>query len=261
MDVVRHVVRPFHPSASRTVAGRTHYQVVRQHQGVATCALYEDGEVAGWGRSVAELMGALSAKINQAVIGTSVEDRVLLHAAAATFAGVTVVLAADMECGKSTTVAGLLRAGFDYVTDEAVAIDLETAWVSSFPKRVGLDPGSWRLFEDCRPGPEWELSAQWYVAPEELGSRASSAHVPPAKVVVLPRYVAGAGTTWTGISRAEAVHGLALTTFDFRARAARNLTTLARVVAPAVCGRLIIGDLDEAVTIIKNLVHSLQEDA
>ena len=66
----------------------------------------------------------------------------VLHAAGVQRSGVTVALPAPMESGKTTTCAGLLRAGFSYLTDEALVLDRTDGSITPFPKALSLDQGS-----------------------------------------------------------------------------------------------------------------------
>src|SRR5262249_58546343 len=74
-----------------------------------------------------------------------------IHAGGVALDGTAVALPAAMESGKSTLTAGLVRAGYAYLTDEAVMLDWETSAVIPFPKPISLDPGSWRLFPELAP--------------------------------------------------------------------------------------------------------------
>jgi hypothetical protein len=213
------------------------------------------------GVAASDLVGLFVWHVNHMAIEISVHDYVLLHSAAAVRSGVTVLLPADQECGKTTTVAGLLRSGFDYVTDEAVAIDPTTGGVTPFPKNLTLDEGSWRLFPECAPPtiPDWRR--QWHVPAWLLGAKALTCPVPPPRVVVFPRYEAGADTRLNPISQAEALRELAQLTFGFHSHPGRNLRVLARTVTDASVARLTIGSLPRAVDTIEGLVsEKLMED-
>ena len=74
------------------------------------------------------------------------------HASAVARDGVAVVFAADADSGKSTLATILVEAGFDYLTDEATAIDLDTGEVVGYPKPITLDPGSQQLLVHLDPG-------------------------------------------------------------------------------------------------------------
>lgn len=227
---------------------------VRWSDTAGRVSLLADGERLGSSRSVVDLLGAFAWHVNRSVIDASVDRYLLMHAACAVTGGITVVLAGDMESGKTTTIAGLLRDGFDYVTDEAVAVDPVSCTVSPFPKTLSLDRGSWALFPECRPADVGFPRRQWFVSPHQLGSRSIGHRVAPPRVILFPQYVAGAQTAILPVSGAEAGHELARTTFHVGRHARRNLETVARLVARATVARLRIGDLDDAVSAVADLV-------
>lgn len=236
------------------------YEIRGDDQEPLPYTLFFNGTRVASGRFPTDLTGIFAWHINHTVIERSVDRHVLLHAAAAVRGGVSVILPADQECGKTTTLAGLLRAGFDYVTDEAVALDPGTGWITPFPKTLSLDPGSWPLFPECRPDVDVWLS-QWQVPAQRLAARVVRRPVPPPRVIVFPQYVAGARTTTTRVSRASAVRELARMSFDFPRHAARNLSLLGRVASRATVVRLVIGSLDDAVASIEALVsETLMEE-
>ena len=202
----------------------------------------------------------LSGHINRSVIASSRSRYVLMHSACVRSSGVTVILPADQECGKTTTTAGLLRRGYDYITDEAVALDPESGWVTPFPKTLSLDPGSWGLFPELRRQHQRPWRHQWHVPAEHLGSRTLREPVPAPTVILFPRFVAGASTELQSVSAAEAVHELCQMTFFFPEAPGRNLQTLARVAQQAKSARLVIGSLDAATDIIGQLVDSNRKE-
>lgn len=231
-----------------------HYEVCCTSGERLPLTLYVDGERLCSGRSAADLSPLLMWHINSSAIAGSTDRFVLLHAAAVTSAGLTVILPADMESGKTTTAAGLLRSGFEYVTDEAVAIDPVTGSVAPFPKLLSLDPGSWPLFPECRPNPALPPGVQWYVGAVDVGGTVASGPVPPPRLVVFPQYVEGAETQVRSVSRAEALQELVRMTFAFREHAGRNLRALGSIASNATVARLVIGSLDDAVAAVEGLV-------
>jgi len=253
-EPVAPVIAPFRvhtgTSASRP---RVRYEI-RGDGREGRVSAYAGEERLATGRTSQAVLGGLAWHINRSVIEHSVERYVLMHAAAATLAGVTVVLAADMESGKTTTVAGLLRSGFDYVTDEAVAIDPDSGRVAPFPKTLSLDPGSWALFPECAPPERFHPRLQWFVETQRLGARTCFSPVETPEIVLFPKYVAGARTEVLPVTRAEAAHELARMTFAFPLNPRRNLATTARLARTATCGRLRIGDLEQAVDLVHELV-------
>ena len=158
--------------------------------------------------------------------------------------GIGVALPASMESGKSTLTTGLVRAGFSYLTDEAVLLDWETGDVIPFPKPISLDTGSWALFPDLEPHgdlPDGYKRTQWQVAPTGIRPDAMGA---PCRIryFVFPKYTHGATTRLTPLARGEATVELAKNTFRFNERARRSLDALADAaprgrVLPARRGR------------------------
>ncbi len=241
---VRHGVAPTRPNR---------YEILRDDE-PGRCVLFYNGERVASGRAGRDLAGIFSWHLNQSVIESSVDRHVLLHASAAVRCGMTVILPADQESGKTTTVAGLLREGFEYVTDEAVAIRPEDCAIEPFPKSLSLDAGSWSLFPDCRPTTHTGWMTQWQVPAKALGAGVLAGLAAPPRIIVFPRYVAGARTALEPVTRGEAVQELARMTFHFRRHPQRNLAVLRRVAARARAARLVIGSLDEAVEAVESMV-------
>lgn len=239
-----------HPDAQ--APGR--YRIVRRVASEVPYELYYEGQRITQAVRARALVRFLTWHINRQMIEKSTTDHVVLHAAAATRAGITVMLPGDQEHGKTTTVAGLLREGYDYVTDEAVAVDPAAMRITPFPKALSIDDGSWALFPECRPSGETPEIRQWQVPAETLGSRSLRHQVAAPLVIVFPRFVAGASTRCSALSRAEAVREMAQATFHFPQQPVRNLHALAALARDATVVRLRIGSLDDAIRSIEALV-------
>lgn len=200
-------------------------------------------------RSEPHLCATLLWHVNRGVVASSPEH-VLLHASAAERDGAVVVMSAPMESGKTTLVAGLLRAGLRYLTDEAVALDPDDLWVTPYPKPLSVDPGSWQVLADLKP--ELPVDSrhlgrkQWQVPPDEIRPGAVSPGGRPA-LVVLPRYVQGAQTRLEAVPRVEALEQLMSQRFAPDRDPRRDFEALARMVRSCACYRLESGDLEEAV--------------
>lgn len=178
------------------------------------------------------------------------------HAGCVARDGVAVVLPADPGSGKSTLTCGLVRAGFDYVTDEGVAFVPGTARIEPYPKPLSLDPGSWFLFPELEPRwpfPDGAKDRQhWPIVPDSIRSGAASGPC-EARYLVFPRYTAGAATALAPLGRAEALMEIAKNTFGFNRDSRAHLDRLAAVVRACECHRLTVGDLDDAVACIEEL--------
>ena len=179
------------------------------------------------------------------------------HAGGVVRDGLACVLPAQLESGKTTLTAGLVRSGWSYLTDEAVAFDWDTGDIEPFPKPLSVDPGSQYLFPELAPPLPPDATAdgveQWQVPPsmfrpDAVGSRCRAGYV------VFPRYAANARTALLPIGRAEGLVELARNTFRFNEQSRRSLDALARVIRSADCYRMTVGDLDTACRLVDALV-------
>lgn len=206
-----------------------------------------DGEVIDRFITTSAALAFLLWHLNRRAVAAS-SRFVLVHAGAVARRGPAIVLPAPMEAGKSTLVAGLLRAGFSYLTDEAAAIDPVNGRVTPYPKPVHLDYGSWPLFPDLAPAADDRrqplIRAQWHVPPGRFGARVSDTVALGA--VVFPRYERGVTTALTPMSGADALVGLIANSFNFGLHGAQGLAGLASVLEGTRCFRLAVGDLDTA---------------
>ena len=213
---------------------------------------YEDRVVVVTGR-LDRALAVLLWHINAEVVRRSAPCYPLVHAAAAAWNGSAVLLAAAPESGKTTTVAGLVQqAGFDYLTDEAVAIEPRSLLARPYPKPLSIDRGSWEALADLQPAHGDPVTGQWQVAADSIrpGSVAAPA---PIRFVVEPAYDADTTTRLEPLARGAMLTKLADSTFDFQADPRRNLGVLAKVVEQADCYRLPISDLHVGVELIEKL--------
>lgn len=206
----------------------------------------------------ASMLGHLLWHINRTAV-TSADHQVVVHAAAAVHEGTGVLFPAPMEAGKTTLVAALVRAGFGYLTDEAVAIDPTTLAMQPYPRPLTLDPGSWDVLADVCPEPPEDVAAystrQRQVPPTAVRPDAVAAPT-PARLVIVPRYQAGAAATVADVTRSQMLRLLAEQTFGMPDRARQALPVLAAVVRGASCHRLVFGHLDVACRQVTGLVES-----
>jgi hypothetical protein len=162
-----------------------------------------------------------------------------------------------MEHGKTTLTAGLVRAGFGYLTDEAVAIDAATLNIDPYPKPLSLDPGSWSLFPelaDERAGRDTLRAPDQWLIPSHAFRGDALGQPCPARFIVYPRYDATARTALEQLDRGEALVELTTNTFKFKDNARESLDVLAETIRGAECYRLTVGELHDAVSAIQSLV-------
>lgn len=207
--------------------------------------------------SDAVLYATLLWHVNRGVVEHSA-DHVLLHASAAERDGAAVVMSAPTESGKTTLVAGLVQAGLRYLTDETVAIRPEDGTITPYPKALSVDEGSWEILAhlrpDLRPDMAHLLGAQWQVPPETVRPDAVGSRAVP-QILVLPRYVRGAATVLTPVTRAAALFEVLGQVFEPDRARGRDLRVLAEVVRGCETYRLVTGSLDEAVVALLGVLE------
>ena len=216
-----------------------------------------DGVDVGGGDDLDSVMTFLHWRLNQLAIA-STSTRVLLHASAVRRTDGVAVFPAESNSGKSTLAAGLVRAGFGYVTDEAVAIDPAQGRVVPFPKPISLDPGSWPLFADSAPSIEGAADTffhyEWHLDPRALRSTALD-DLDLAQTVTLvafPRYQAGGPTTIEAMRPAEALLALLRNAFNLATVGAPGVAALATIARQVPTVRLSIGNLDAAIDLLRD---------
>jgi hypothetical protein len=231
--------------------GRARYELLRLSE-TRYLVRYQDRVVVVTGR-LDRALSVLLWHINAEVVRRSASHYPLVHAAAAVWNGSAVLLAAAPESGKTTTVAGLVQqAGFDYLTDEAVAIDHRTLLAQPYAKPLSIDRGSWGTLAHLRPAHGDPVTGQWQVAAGSIRPGAVAAPA-PIRFVVEPAYDPNTTTRLEPLPRGAMLVRLADSTFEFQAAPQRNLGVLARIVERADCYRLPISDLDEGVRLIRRL--------
>ncbi len=255
--VATHLARLF--AAQRaTVTNAHHYTFVPSGaSGPFHYELRRDGQRIATASSAEGLVSPLVRHLNTEAIDSWLEGPIC-HAGGVVHDGRGLMLAADQEAGKTTLTAGLVRAGCDYLSDEAMAFDAGGV-ITPFPKPLSIDPGSWHLFPELEPHADLPSSAykddQWQVPVEAIRANAVGVAC-QAGWIVFPRYEAGAPTALEPVHRAEALIELARNTFHFADRSGDLLDQLADIVRDASCHRLVVGSLSEACRLLVSLVDA-----
>jgi hypothetical protein len=223
---------------------------VQPDDGRVSAVLERDGAIIGGpappGRSVAELVSEVS---SQAI--ASRPNSLLLHAAALSVDGQGLLIPGATGSGKSTLAAALVLAGFDYLTDEAAAVDLETLEIAPYPKPISLRTSAAQLLGPALPAPPGSDFPD-LVPCSRLRPHSCSPQV-RARLLLFPRYEVGARTELIRMSRAEALIELTTHSFNFVEHGGQWMVPLRRLIMQCWCGRLTAGDLDGVPAAIRRL--------
>ncbi len=185
-------------------------------------------------------------------------ELVLVHASAAVFDGMAVVLPGPMGAGKSTLAAALVREGLGYLTDEVVALDPVTGVVHPYPKYLSLGGALAHLVPEPPEAIRGFLGDQTLVAPDAIRADAVSGPARP-RLVVTPRYERGATTTIERLRPAEALSTLAQHAFHIEQDGQRTLDVLARTVEESACFQLVTGSVEAATGALMELLGAVRE--
>jgi hypothetical protein len=186
--------------------------------------------------------------LNGAAVNNA-DPLVVLHAGGVALDGAGVIISGRSGAGKTTLTAALVRAGFEYLTDEAVVIDPTTGLLHPYAKALSIKPGSWTLLADLRP-PASDLSPRiWHVTPTDIRADAIAPPTSPS-LVLLPTHASPVEAV--GVAGIQEVHRAAalmeLFHQSFRSvDPARTLRILGDTVARCACFRLSTADLGRAV--------------
>jgi hypothetical protein len=181
-----------------------------------------------------------------------------LHAGAVQAGTEGIVFPAPSGSGKSTLVAGLVRQGLRYLTDELVCLSDDGATLSPYPKPIALKGTSIELFRTddvaARTGPF--LGEEWYLRPDDLGADAIGEPCRPS-LIVLPRYQRDTETALRRLSDTETFLALALNSVNLDAHGERGTELIADLIARCPAYELVMSDLGAACTLVLGLVAGL----
>lgn len=186
----------------------------------------------------------------------------LLHAGVVERAGAAVILPALPGSGKSTLTAALTVSGFRLLSDEFGVVRLDDGLCLPMLRPIALKNASIEVIARLRPdanlGPTFPGTRKGDVA--HLGPDAESVaqrHEPAmARLIVFPRYEAGAATALEPVPRGRAFAKLAVNSFNYELLGPAGFEAVGRLIARCDCYRLSYGDLAEAMATIKGLLNA-----
>jgi hypothetical protein len=212
-----------------------------------------EGQPIGRPAPVHEALVHLLADINFNAVASR-PDKLMLHAGAVTLGDCALLLPGASGAGKSTLTAALVSRGFRYLSDEAAAVDPVSLEVEPYPKPLTLSADSlatlgYRMAAGADGGVKQAVASAALCA-DAVGRPA------PARLLVFPSYKVGATSTLTPMSRAEAMVMVGNCSFNFVDHGGEWMPLLQRLVEACWCGRLTIGNLDEARDLVIQLVRA-----
>jgi hypothetical protein len=189
-----------------------------------------------------------------------VEGFLVLHAGAVARDGRALIISAAPDSGKTTLTAGLVAAGFSYLSDEAVLLDPRTGFVHPFPRALWMDERSVRLIPgliDRIPSVFRDDPRPAHPIPHVDIRDGAVGEACPIGWVISPEYRPGADVELASMTRAEAVAALARNSFNFPRFGGTGLRVLEEATRAAGFHRLRMGDLADAVQTVEAMMQEV----
>lgn len=234
------------------------YSLTRSADG--TIEVVRDGESLAHAQRRSEAVRWLVWDLNREAAHAG-RNHLLFHAAGLQDGAAGVLIPGASGSGKSTLAAGLVRAGFAYLSDELVALEIEEGRLLSYPKPITVKPGSTDVLGDMRPpalGSVEDLRAdeEWLLAVGDDVRRPVGGPCVP-ELVVVPRYQPGHATSLKPLSETEAFVALAVNAVNFVEHGTDGARALGELVTRCECVALTMSDLQEAVELVRRLVSGV----
>ncbi len=155
--------------------------------------------------------------------------------------------------GKSTLVAALVDSGCRYFTDELTLL-MPDHTLSPLPVSLGLKRGAWPLFPAALENQPVNRQPDGTEV-RYLCTTAAQHACPPLQALIFPRYKVAAKTQLTKLSPARAIYELSVAGYAVKHELNSELVSrLAAWIAPISCYQLQVGELNSAVSTVRNIL-------
>lgn len=185
----------------------------------------------------------------------------LLHAGVLARDGQALILPAAPGSGKTTLSCALHLAGWRFLSDEFGVVDIERREVLPMVRPAPLKNASievMRARAGARLGPLFPGTRKGDVAhfiPSRQSFHARHERATP-KLIVFPRFTAGAALSCISLNPMQAALGLGQNSFNYQALGPVGFETAIALARTTRAYRLTYGDLDEAIAQIEHLFVS-----
>jgi hypothetical protein len=247
-------------SATSEVDASATFEVVLDAPQPGWQRILRDGAPLWTGQDADELLAYLEWGINRTAAEWLGQRYLLFHAGSVARDGAGLILPASSGSGKTTLVAGLLAAGFEYLSDEVAVIDPYQLNLLPFAKSLCVKAGGRDVLAGLYPGlataiPRRRFGGEpvWYLPPSRETPPHSSVAI---RHVVLPRYRLGGVTELRRVARSVALRQLLEQSFNLRAHGAWGVGRLVDMLRRAECYALSVGELQPAVELLVQLASA-----
>ncbi|MGH2692690.1 MAG: hypothetical protein ACRDHM_09325 [Actinomycetota bacterium] len=208
-------------------------------------------------RHPSHVVSYLRWQVLQQAIGAS-RRFLIVHAGVVSLTGRALLLPGPSGAGKTTLVAGLVAAGFSYLSDEAAAIDPLDGKVIPVPLALSVKPGSREtlasLGASVPQGAGASEDSTFAVAPELLRPHPVGSTAPVHRVV-FPDYGRGRNASLAQLTRAQGLLELSENCFNLDLFGSSGFRVLADLAKGCTFHRLGYGLLPAAVETLQSLME------
>lgn len=144
-EEVERLLSPFKASPQHRVRSKESFALVRQRSGDEPHHVYRGSNPVGRSGSWTRVLDLFLGELNRLAIDEM--DSFGVHAGVVASGNRTLAFPGGSGSGKSTLVAACLRAGLEYVSDEALCLDYGTGSVIPYPKPLSLSGWALRMLK------------------------------------------------------------------------------------------------------------------
>ena len=195
-------------------------------------------------------------------ISTTINQYLIIHAAAVERGGRAMIIPGLSGSGKSTLCAGLAFRGWRLLSDELTLIAPATIELLALARPINLKNESIEVVRSLSPGIVFSRPAE-----DTLKGTVSLAKPPEDSIarmderarprwIVFPTFEKGSATKLSARPRAETFVELAANAINYGVLGDVGFNTLAEVVTQSRCFELAYGDLEDAVRLLTELSES-----
>lgn len=173
-------------------------------------------------------------------------DLLWFHAGAVADTNGAIILPGIGGSGKSTLVVELLKQGWNYLSDDAIALDLETDYLYPFPQTP-------RVRKNLNQPLSVSEVAKLPKSAIEIPSNQLVRDPTPIKQVIFPRYTFASQTILTSYSPGNIVMELLRNCINFTDHQQKAMNKLCEIFSIKPGWRIQFSDYQDAVKVIRNL--------
>jgi hypothetical protein len=189
-----------------------------------------------------------------------------LHAAAAARNGRAIIIAAERNTGKTTTVSHLVKRGWSFITDETVILTADSPDVGGFPKPLSIKPGGFdlvpHLVAHAIPAIVDDRPSFHFVPVGATGARVAASATPHLTVLLRRDPMAGddAAPSSRRLRPADAVVALMQETLD-AGRYGNAALRLAQLAVASNCYEVTVGSPEATAEHLEELMSNLPAES